>query len=74
MMDDEIVCPYCGYEHGDCFERDDSGMTPCDVCGRPFFFQRHIDVSYSSLPLMGPHQQSDWDREQELLQLAEREE
>lgn len=45
---DEIVCPYCGYEFMDSFEKADSGDVQCDECCQMFHFERETSVAYSS--------------------------
>lgn len=49
---DEIVCPHCGYEHGDSFEYlnagHDDGETECDGCGKRFRWFAEITVTYST--------------------------
>lgn len=44
----EIVCPYCGEEHGDSWERNDEGMDICQNCGKEFAYSRIITVEYST--------------------------
>jgi DNA-directed RNA polymerase subunit RPC12/RpoP len=44
----EIVCPYCGYEHTDCFEYPDSGKHSCHRCNKEFTFIREIEVTYTT--------------------------
>ena len=44
----EIVCPYCGSEESDSWERDDDGVIDCDQCGKQFYYTRIIDVTYST--------------------------
>ena len=57
------VCPYCGEAQGDFWEvSSNSGETECGSCGRPFFYEREVEVTYSTSPVMGPHQQSEWDQ------------
>ena len=52
---DEIVCPFCGYEHGDSWERrDDEGIIECDGCKKPFLFSRDVSVSYSTEQIQQP--------------------
>ena len=66
----QIVCPYCGYEHCDSWEYDsDSGDIECAACERAFFYERHVDVSYNTSPVMGPHRQSEMGRAEEAEQL-----
>ena len=43
---DEIVCPYCGHEHGDSWEYGDSGRMTCGECNREFDMERNVSVSY----------------------------
>ena len=47
---DEIVCPHCGYEHGDSWEHNDgdAGESECDGCKKPFKWVRDISVTYST--------------------------
>ena len=45
----EIVCPYCGYEHGDSWEvSDDEGKMDCHSCEKEFKYQRDITIDYST--------------------------
>lgn len=57
--EDECVCPYCGDEMTDSWELgsggEESGETNCGNCNRPFYYERHISVSYSTTPIIGPH-------------------
>ena len=46
---DELVCPWCGYELCDSWERtNDEGEEYCDRCGNMFTYTRHITVEYST--------------------------
>lgn len=46
---DEVVCPYCGYEHGDSWELSaDSDEMDCGNCDQPFTYERNIEVTYST--------------------------
>lgn len=45
---DEVVCPWCGYEHGDSWEFSDEQRYDCDECKRPFHLSRDIEVTYST--------------------------
>lgn len=46
---DEIVCPWCGCEQYDSWERADSDDEhECDECGKIFAYERNIKVTYSS--------------------------
>ena len=46
----EIVCPWCGYTHGDCGEytNDNDDNFECNECGKYFSYQRDIEVTYST--------------------------
>ncbi len=48
----EVVCPHCGYEHGDSWERHmDDGAEESDTCGRcgkDFTVTCCISVTYST--------------------------
>lgn len=49
---DEIICPYCKYEHSDSWELEsDDGETECGECGKSFLYCRHIYVTYSASPI-----------------------
>ena len=44
-----VVCPYCGYEHGDAWEWCPSDIPkeePCDGCGKTFKCWAEYDVQY----------------------------
>jgi len=48
---ENIVCPYCGCEHGDSWEYNlDSTDTviECYDCGEEFYAYREIEVTYST--------------------------
>ena len=48
---DEIVCPFCGVEYGDSWERRrDSGVEDCE-CGESFQWNRNVSVSYDTEPV-----------------------
>lgn len=44
---DEIVCPWCGQEESDSWEYDENGTIDCE-CGNKFYYERIIDVTYST--------------------------
>lgn len=48
MYEDEPVCPHCGKRHQDAFEWRDSGRRDCDRCGKPFTWERNVEVTYST--------------------------
>lgn len=63
---DELICPYCGEEQGDSWElQGEDGEMACGSCCRSFGWSRHVSVSYTSRPIVGPHRLSDieqqWD-------------
>lgn len=49
----EIVCPRCGYEHGDSWEKHmadgDEHKMDCDNCGKPFIVTCTVTVDYSTV-------------------------
>lgn len=50
---DEIVCPYCGNEHGDSWEFNSNeqgslGLYECGNCGKEFYVCRDVSVTYST--------------------------
>ena len=48
---DEVVCPHCGYEHTDSWDRPDSDEDECGECGKPFQYSRSTTVKYSTAPI-----------------------
>lgn len=52
-----VVCPYCGYEHGDAFEwaapETEGGLAECDECGRMFVFWAEHEVTYHARDIEG---------------------
>lgn len=51
-LTDDIVCPWCGYEHSDSSsyspEEECLGVIYCDSCEKPFYGRRTIDISYTT--------------------------
>lgn len=44
---DEVVCPYCGYEHSDSWEFSEyDDEFECHSCEKHFVMERKIDISY----------------------------
>ena len=46
-----VVCPFCGNEHGDCWDwckSEDPQRTTCDSCGQEFICWAEYDVQYCS--------------------------
>jgi len=54
-MDSEyVVCPFCGYEHGDAREwcKQDAQRKKCDDCGKEFICYAEYSVDYiAKVPL-----------------------
>jgi DNA-directed RNA polymerase subunit RPC12/RpoP len=49
---DKITCPYCGYEDIDSWEfAENNGNYTCSDCGKDFFVERDVEVTYSSFPI-----------------------
>lgn len=49
---DELTCPHCGYEDSDCWElSENDGEICCDSCGEEFYYNRHIEVTYTTRKL-----------------------
>lgn len=50
----EVVCPHCGYEHTDSWERhmDDGDQEDdtCERCGKDFTVDCTVTVTYSTEP------------------------
>lgn len=44
---DEIVCPHCGYECSDSWEKSE-GVRECGDCGREYEVEREVTVTYST--------------------------
>lgn len=50
-FEDDIICPYCGYriQDDECYyEREGYGEDECPECGKAFYFQAHIQITYST--------------------------
>jgi len=67
-MSDDPECPYCGYKHRDAWEwgrdgAEEDSTNWCDNCGREFLWSRHVSVSYSTQPIIGPHFLAESDRQ-----------
>lgn len=43
-----IVCPHCGHEQRDSWEWSDEGEDECEVCEKPFTFERIVETYYST--------------------------
>ena len=54
LYQDYATCPHCGYRHEGCNEwfdsYDDDGEDErdCDDCGKIFFVQQEIEVTYTT--------------------------
>lgn len=51
---DEVICPHCGYEHGDSWEMGE-GDNECSECEKPFSMSRNVSVTYSTEKLEASH-------------------
>ena len=50
--EDNLICPYCGYEDSDSWELDDEeDEHVCGSCGSTFAYQRIITTHYFSQPV-----------------------
>lgn len=48
-LTDEIVCPFCGYEHSDSIDFGEYGENePCNECGEKFNFICIVTVEYTT--------------------------
>ena len=48
----DFKCPYCGEIDDDAWERsDDSGTVECDTCGSEIEYERHVEVTYTVMPV-----------------------
>lgn len=58
LHNDIAICPYCGHADRDSWELGssgvDSGETDCPNCERTYFWERVIEVSYTTAPLAEP--------------------
>ena len=51
FYENDIVCPWCGthmYDEDGDFVRESSGEYNCPECGKGFYFQVDIEVTYST--------------------------
>lgn len=48
----EVVCPYCGQEHGDSWELSgydgEESTIDCGTCGEEFIYVRNVSVDYTT--------------------------
>jgi predicted RNA-binding Zn-ribbon protein involved in translation (DUF1610 family) len=42
------ICPYCGYEHPDSWEIQESGLMDCESCEKEFHVEKQVEVSYTT--------------------------
>ena len=55
------ICPYCGHVQSDFWEYPgEDGDCDCGDCGRRFMWSRHIEVTFSTTSIIGPHQLCDY--------------
>lgn len=53
--ENNLICPYCGYEDKDSWElSDDDEEHECGRCGAVISYQRVVTVEYSSSPVKPP--------------------
>ncbi len=65
----EPRCPYCGEHQSDFWEvSGESGDHECGHCERTFMWSRYVDVTYTTSPIIGPHQLSDYTIKSEALE------
>ena len=61
---EELVCPYCGYEHSDSWEIGDSeNSSTCNNCDKNFKFDQQISRTFSTYPTCQPgdeHKFNEW--------------
>ena len=48
FREDEMICPYCGYESRDSFECDNEGIRQCGRCESEFEYERAVEVTYTT--------------------------
>lgn len=48
MHNSEIICPHCDSEQMDAFEVEESGDQDCDSCGKEFYVDRDVTITYST--------------------------
>jgi DNA-directed RNA polymerase subunit RPC12/RpoP len=45
----ELVCPHCGFKFSDSWEwTGDDGDDECLECGKTFFWERMVEITYST--------------------------
>lgn len=42
---EEVVCPYCGYQHFDSWEMT-TGDMDCESCDKEFHMERNVKTTY----------------------------
>ncbi len=45
---DNIVCPYCGHVHTECYEYRDDTEVWCENCDEKFWSSRYTKVTYTT--------------------------
>lgn len=50
LDEDDLTCPYCGYQDFDAFELPDEGETSCGRCGSEMEYERVVEIRYTSTP------------------------
>jgi transposase len=52
--DEYVICPYCGYEHGDGWEWATTEQTRkmvCEGCDKEFHYWTEFQVTYHTTPI-----------------------
>lgn len=57
---DNIVCPFCGYEHDPTDFGGRPGSHSCDECQKPFRYEADYSVTYSTSCLHLLHEFGEW--------------
>lgn len=46
---DNLVCPYCGWEHDDTYDMNEAGEHSCEKCDKNFSYDVYYSKSYTSI-------------------------
>lgn len=49
-LDEDFICPYCGYVDEDAFELEDEGITKCNRCGSEIEYERIVTIEWLVKP------------------------
>ncbi|MBY6842786.1 hypothetical protein [Clostridium botulinum] len=50
-IDEDFICPYCGYVYNDAFELDDEGDIDCPRCDSKLHYEKQVTVEYAVIPV-----------------------